>query len=95
VEGLPAQRCRRQPAHVHIARPGCWIAVRQRSDRFDHAGVVDQDVGPSEPPNGGTAQSFQEFAALRSRLLQAIRDEAANGQTPALMANAAVALGDG
>jgi len=32
---------------------------------------------------------------LRSRLLQAIRDEAANGQTPALMANAAVALGDG
>jgi hypothetical protein len=43
----------------------------------------------------GTARSFQEFAALRSRLLQAIRDEAANGQTPALMANAAVALGDG
>ncbi len=33
---------------------------------------------------GGTALPFTDFSALRGRLLQAIRDERANGQTPAL-----------
>jgi hypothetical protein len=32
----------------------------------------------------GTAAPFQDFTALRGRLLQAIREERANGQTPAL-----------
>ena len=34
-----------------VARPGGRISLRQCSDRLDHTGIVDQNIGLSEAPN--------------------------------------------
>ncbi len=96
LEAAKAATKKRESALWKAIDPEGKITINARPVGQEAGRILSEIPKTAKPPEGeeaavfglarlaGTAQPFQDFTALRGRLLQAIRDERINGQTPAL-----------